>query len=160
MSPISVATPSNHARSPHLPDAQGPPRSFSLRLSFFGRKRRSEEGNLASGLAGGDPGAVDEAAAPDVPIPGIARGGPCVNGERSMPKAPVPGFAGGDPGVKKEQFSFAASNSGSAGGDLCGEGPQIPDPAKSKEENPFTILHNDQIQKIRTLPCEHTSSCS
>merc|ERR1711954_140043 len=39
MSPISVATPSIHARSPHLPDAQGPPRSFSPRLSFFGQKR-------------------------------------------------------------------------------------------------------------------------
>ena len=41
LSPISIASPSNPARSPHLPDAEGPPRSFSPAPSFFGRKRSS-----------------------------------------------------------------------------------------------------------------------
>ena len=41
LSPISIASPSNPVRSPHLPDATGPPRAFSPVPSFFGRKRSS-----------------------------------------------------------------------------------------------------------------------
>ena len=129
-----MATPSHRGRSPHLPEAQGPPRSFSPRPSFFGRKRSSMEGNPVPGNARGDPGAGNEGTVPDDPAPGLARGDSGAENRRSMPRTSDPGFAGGDPGVKKEPVSHEASNPGAARGDPSGNGPYVPNPAVPKEE--------------------------
>ena len=158
MSPISAAASTIHASPPHLPNAQGPPRSISPRISLFSRKKGSEDGNTASGTARGDPGAENEETAPEVPIPGIARGDLSVNGERPRPNLPMPGFAGGDPGVKKEQFSFAASGSAVARGDPCGTGPQTPRVERPKEEDPSTSFIKARFRRLEPCPANTSSS--
>ena len=147
LSPISMATPSNRARSPHLPDVVS---GIARGDSGAGNDRRVPEAP-PYGIARGDPGVESRSSMPKAQVSGFARGDPGMENRTSVPPAPVSGIAGGDSGVKREPFSHEASNPGAARGDPSGDGPYVPDPTVPKEEKPEQFFTTSRFR--RSEPC-------